>query len=73
MHLSILVRSNELEIDDMTSTRQIIENPAAGLAATTRSKLDLDRLRARIPDDPEARTSSKGKRTPSVVDGQMIV
>lgn len=34
MHLSILVRSNRLEIAGMISTRQIIENPAAGLAAT---------------------------------------
>lgn len=61
-HVSELLSSNlslmraELSLDALLEARELLEVPAAGLAAVRRSVEDLEAMRAAIPDAPLALT-----------------
>lgn len=51
-YLAQLVRANELTVEELVDSRQIIEAPAAAAAASVRTPEQLERLAQLLPDDP---------------------
>jgi DNA-binding FadR family transcriptional regulator len=58
--VTLLSNTNGLTIEHLLETRELLEVPAAGLAAQRRTEEDLERLRAAIPVAPEREPMGQG-------------
>jgi GntR family transcriptional repressor for pyruvate dehydrogenase complex len=58
--VTLLSNSNDVTVDDLLETRELLEVPAAGFAAGRRTVEDIADLRAAIPD-PDAQLSVAGE------------
>ena len=50
--IELLTSTRDVTLEELLEARELLEVPAAGLAALRRRKTDLDRLHATIPDRP---------------------
>jgi DNA-binding FadR family transcriptional regulator len=50
--LTLLADADDVTLDELLEARELLEVPAARLAATRRSEAELERLQAAIPDQP---------------------
>jgi GntR family transcriptional repressor for pyruvate dehydrogenase complex len=50
--ITVLSDADDVTLEDLLEARELLEVPAARLAATRRSESDLERLRATVPDEP---------------------
>jgi DNA-binding FadR family transcriptional regulator len=50
--IELLTSTRDVTLDELLEARELLEVPAAGLAARRRRKTDLDRLQATVPDQP---------------------
>ncbi len=50
--LSLMADAEDVTLDELLEARELLEVPAARLAAVRRSEAELERLRASIPDQP---------------------
>jgi DNA-binding FadR family transcriptional regulator len=51
-NINLLTESRDLTLEELVEARQLLEVPAARLAAKRRNDSDLEKLRASIPGDP---------------------
>ncbi len=51
-NIGLLTESRDLTLEELIEARDLLEVPAARLAAERRSELDLEKLRASIPGEP---------------------
>jgi GntR family transcriptional repressor for pyruvate dehydrogenase complex len=58
-NISLLSNSAELSLAEFLEARELLEIPAARLAATRRSPEQLERLQSSIPDGPQELTTSQ--------------
>jgi DNA-binding FadR family transcriptional regulator len=50
--LALMASADDVTLDELLEVRELLEVPAARLAATRRTEEELERLREAIPDDP---------------------
>jgi DNA-binding FadR family transcriptional regulator len=58
-NISLLERSTELSLAEFLEARELLEIPAARLAAERRTEAELERLRATLPDAPHNLTTGE--------------
>jgi DNA-binding FadR family transcriptional regulator len=50
--IALMAEAEDVSLENLLEARELLEIPAARLAAQRRTRADLDRLRATIPDQP---------------------
>ena len=65
-NVALLTETRHVTLEELLEARELVEVPAARLAAARRSQADLDRLRSTVPDDtPRSRAPRSSHTTPN--------